>query len=102
MGEGDIQTLLRELDGGWTVVNNHHLEKAYKFKNFREALDFTNAVGEIAESEGHHPEITLGWGKVALRVWTHKVDGLTESDFVLAAKVERASIRPDRTDTQTK
>lgn len=86
----DLQKLLGELGSGWNVVQEHHLEKAYKFRNFREALDFTNAVGEVAEREGHHPEITLGWGKVALKVWTHKIDGLTESDFVFAAKAERA------------
>jgi len=87
----EIQTLLSELGGGWEVIGNHHLEKAYKCLNFREALDFTNAVGEIAEKEGHHPEITLTWGRVALRIWTHKVDGLTEGDFVLAAKADRVA-----------
>jgi 4a-hydroxytetrahydrobiopterin dehydratase len=64
------------------------LEKEYKFKNFREALDFTNRVGELAEEQGHHPDIYLAWGKVRLTVWTHKIDGLSESDFVLAAKAD--------------
>ena len=86
----DLQQLLLELGGGWETIRDHHLEKVYEFKNFREALDFTNAVGEIAEREGHHPEITLTWGKVRVRIWTHKVDGLTESDFFLAAKADRA------------
>jgi 4a-hydroxytetrahydrobiopterin dehydratase len=85
----DLQRLLRELGGGWEAIRDHHLEKAYKFQNFREALAFANVVGEIAEREGHHPEITVAWGRVVLRIWTHKIDGLTESDFVLAAKAER-------------
>jgi 4a-hydroxytetrahydrobiopterin dehydratase len=71
-------------------VNEHHLEKEYAFKDFREALAFTNAVGEIADREDHHPDIYLAWGKVKLTIWTHKIDGLTESDFVLAAKADQA------------
>lgn len=85
-----VQELLRELGGGWRVVNEHHLEKTYAFEDFAEALAFTNEVGAIAEREGHHPEIHLGWGRVRLEIWTHAVDGLTESDFVLAAKADRA------------
>lgn len=88
--ERELQWFLAELDKGWKVIRDHHLEKEYVFKNFREALEFTKAVGEIAEQEGHHPEITLAWGKVVLRIWTHKIDGLTESDFILAAKAEQA------------
>lgn len=85
-----LADLKTQLGGGWNLVEEHHLEKTYPFVNFREALDFTNAVGEIAERENHHPEITLTWGKVRIRIWTHKVDGLTESDFILAAKADRA------------
>ena len=81
--------LQRELGGGWNVVDEHHLEKEFSFGNFREALDFTNRVGELAEEVGHHPDIYLAWGKVRLTVWTHKIDGLTPSDFIFAAKVER-------------
>lgn len=81
----------RQLDGDWEVVEEHHLERRFRFKNFREALDFTNRVGELAEEEGHHPDIGLGWGRVDLKIWTHKIDGLTESDFILAAKVDRLS-----------
>jgi 4a-hydroxytetrahydrobiopterin dehydratase len=77
-----------QLDGGWRVVEQHHLDKEYRFRNFREALDFTNRLGEIAETEGHHPDILLSWGKVHVTIFTHKVDGLTESDFVLAAKYD--------------
>ncbi len=84
----DLQNLLKELGGGWRVVDEHHLEKEYLFKNFREALDYTNRVGELAEAQGHHPDIYLAWGKVKLTVWTHKIDGLTESDFIFAAKAD--------------
>src|SRR3954463_14445245 len=84
----DLEDFSRKLGGGWKVVNEHHLEREYKFKNFREALDFTNKVGELAEQQGHHPDIYLAWGKVVLTLWTHKIDGLTESDFIFAAKVD--------------
>lgn len=88
--QGDeLRTLQEELGGGWRVVDEHHLEKDYAFKNFREALEFTKRVGEMAEEQGHHPDIYLAWGKVRLQVWTHKIDGLTESDFVFAAKADR-------------
>jgi 4a-hydroxytetrahydrobiopterin dehydratase len=85
----DLGRLGEELGGGWRVVNEHHLEKEYKFNDFREALGFTNRVGEVAETQGHHPDIYLAWGKVRLTVWTHKIDGLTESDFVFAAKADK-------------
>lgn len=78
------------LGGGWRVVDEHHLEKAYAFDDFRQALDFTNRVGDIAEAEGHHPDVHLGWGRVTLTIWTHKIDGLTESDFILAARADEA------------
>ncbi|HIJ66246.1 MAG TPA: 4a-hydroxytetrahydrobiopterin dehydratase [Candidatus Hydrogenedentes bacterium] len=74
----------------WHVIREHHLEKKFSFKDFRSALGFTNAVGEIAETENHHPDIYLTRGKVKVTIWTHKIDGLTESDFVLAAKVDQA------------
>lgn len=86
----ELQSLAEKLGGDWRVVNEHHLEKTYRFKNFKEALAFTNAVGQLAEREGHHPDIYLAWGKVSLTIWTHKIDGLTESDFVLAAKADAA------------
>ncbi len=85
----DLARMAWELNGNWRVVNEHHLEKEYKFDDFRQALAFTNRVGELAESQGHHPDIYLAWGKVKLTVWTHKVDGLTESDFILAAKADK-------------
>lgn len=73
----------------WNVVNEHHLEKAFSFPDFRTALDFVNRAGAIAEQEGHHPDLCLSWGRVEVRTWTHKIDGLTESDFILAAKIDR-------------
>ena len=73
----------------WQVVNEHHLERTFKFPDFKTALAFTNQVGNLAEEQGHHPDILLAWGKVAVIIWTHKIDGLTESDFIFAAKVDR-------------
>jgi 4a-hydroxytetrahydrobiopterin dehydratase len=84
----ELARLASQLGNGWQVVNEHHLEKEYKFPNFRDALAFTNRVGELAEQQKHHPDIYLAWGKVRLTIWTHKIDGLTESDFILAAKVD--------------
>lgn len=84
-----LKQLHAQLDGGWRVVNDHQLEKEYRFEDFREALDFTNRVGALAEAQGHHPDICLGWGRVKLTIYTHKIDGLTESDFVLAAKADQ-------------
>ena len=85
----ELDDLLARLGNDWRVVEEHHLEKGFRFKDFREALDFTNRVGDLAEEQGHHPDIYLAWGKVRLTVWTHKIDGLTESDFVFAARSDR-------------
>jgi 4a-hydroxytetrahydrobiopterin dehydratase len=71
------------------VVNEHHLSKAFTFPDFKTALEFVNQVGAVAEEEGHHPDLCLSWGKVDVTTWTHKIDGLTESDFILAAKIDR-------------
>ena len=73
----------------WQVVGEHHLQRSYRFKDFRESLAFVNRVGELAEEQGHHPDICFGWGKADITIWTHKIDGLTESDFVLAAKIDK-------------
>jgi 4a-hydroxytetrahydrobiopterin dehydratase len=86
----EIEPLARQLPD-WDVVDLHHLDRTYKFKDFREALEFTNRIGELAEEQGHHPDIYLAWGKVGIQLWTHKIDGLSESDFVMAAKIERLS-----------
>lgn len=85
----NLSSLLNKLGNGWHVVEDHHLEKGYKFENFRQALDFTNKVGEYADTIGHHPDISLSWGKVNLTIWTHKINGLTENDFILAAKADQ-------------
>ena len=74
---------------GWEVVEGHHLRRRYEFPNFRRALEFVNRVGEAAEREGHHPDVAFGWGYCELTIYTHAVDGLTESDFILAAKIDR-------------
>jgi len=74
---------------GWQVVEEHHLTKTYTFPDFLKALDFVNRAGAIAEQEGHHPDLYLSWGKVGVKIWTHKIDGLTESDFILAAKIDQ-------------
>ena len=73
----------------WEVIEEHHLKREFRFKNFREALNFVNRVGEAAEEQGHHPDIDFGWGRATLTIFTHRIDGLTESDFVFAAKVDR-------------
>jgi len=86
---GELAQLSGQLAAGWRVVNEHHLEREFKFPDFRQALAFTNRVGQLAESQKHHPDIYLAWGQVKLSLWTHKIDGLTESDFVFAAKVDQ-------------
>jgi 4a-hydroxytetrahydrobiopterin dehydratase len=83
----EVTRLLSELPG-WQVVGGHHLLKAYTFPDFAQALKFVNGAGAIAEAEGHHPDLFLSWGKVEVKTWTHKINGLTESDFILAAKIE--------------
>src|SRR5579864_5453103 len=67
----------------WRVVNGHHIVRSFAFPDFKEALAFVNKVGGIAEEQGHHPDILLAWGKAEVTTWTHKIDGLTESDFIL-------------------
>jgi 4a-hydroxytetrahydrobiopterin dehydratase len=87
--KGEALDKLQAQVAGWQVVDAHHLWKAYSFPDFRTALDFVNKTGAIAESEGHHPDLLLSWGKVEVKIWTHKIDGLTESDFILAAKIDQ-------------
>jgi len=89
--KGDaLKALMAELPD-WEVVSEHHLHRIFRFPDFKKALDFVNRAGAIAEEQGHHPDILLAWGKAEVTVWTHKIDGLTESDFVLAAKINRVS-----------
>jgi 4a-hydroxytetrahydrobiopterin dehydratase len=78
-----------EIDPGWEVIEGHHLEREFKFDDFNQALDFVNKVGEIAEEEQHHPDLFLSWGKVGIKLWTHAIDGLSENDFIVAAKVDQ-------------
>ena len=85
----ELDALQEKLGNDWQIINEHHLEKEYIFADFRQALNFTAKVGEVAENQGHHPDIYLAWGKVKLTIWTHKIDGLTESDFIFAAKADQ-------------
>jgi 4a-hydroxytetrahydrobiopterin dehydratase len=82
-----IKALLTEIPG-WEAPNDHHLFRAFRFPDFKSALDFVNRVGALAEQQGHHPDLLLAWGKVEITIYTHKINGLTESDFVLAAKID--------------
>lgn len=82
-----IAPLLAQLTG-WTAAANHHLEKTWRFPDFLRALAFVNRIGALAEQQGHHPDLRLSWGRVDVTIFTHKIDGLTESDFVLAAKMD--------------
>ena len=84
----EIDRLLAQLRD-WEVVEQHHLKKVYSFANFREAQQFVTRVGDLAEEQGHHPDICFGWGRAEITIWTHKIDGLTESDFILAAKIDK-------------
>jgi 4a-hydroxytetrahydrobiopterin dehydratase len=83
-----IQALLSQLTG-WRAVDDHHLEKTYEFDDFVTSLAFVNKLGDLAEEQSHHPDIHLSWGQVRVEIWTHAIDGLTESDFILAAKSDR-------------
>ena len=82
----EIEPFMKQLPG-WEVVAEHHLKREYKFINFYDSLAFVNRVGDIAEREGHHPDIAFGWGYAKIEIWTHAIDGLSESDFILAAKL---------------
>ena len=84
----DLKPLIAQLDG-WTVVEEHHLTKTFKFPDFATALAYVNKVGAVAEEEGHHPDLYFTWGKVRIDIMTHAIDGLSESDFILAAKIDK-------------
>lgn len=85
-----IDALLLQLESGWALNEAGHLLRVYEFRDFAKALDFANRVGAIAEEQGHHPDLHVGWGRCGVEIWTHKIDGLTDSDFYLAAKADRA------------
>jgi 4a-hydroxytetrahydrobiopterin dehydratase len=84
----ELKDLAQQLGGEWRIVNEHHLEKDFRFADFVQALAFTNRIGAIAEEQQHHPDIYLAWGKVRVTIWTHAIDGLSRNDFVLAAKID--------------
>jgi 4a-hydroxytetrahydrobiopterin dehydratase len=86
---GQELTKLSEQLPDWKVIDGHHITKVFKFPDFRQALAFVNKVGAVAEEQGHHPDILLSWGKAEITTWTHSINGLTESDFILAAKIDR-------------
>ena len=90
MEEDRAKELLRELDDGWLLNADGHLERAYRLQNFAQAMILANQVADIAEAEGHHPDLSIAWGKCKVEIWTHKIRGLTESDFYFAAKADRA------------
>jgi 4a-hydroxytetrahydrobiopterin dehydratase len=90
MAKDRAQALLRELNDGWRLNADGHLERAYAFEDFAQAMAFANKVADIAEHEGHHPDLHVAWGMCKVEIWTHKIKGLTESDFYLAAKADRA------------
>ncbi|QAU13969.1 4a-hydroxytetrahydrobiopterin dehydratase [Halorubrum sp. BOL3-1] len=80
---------LNKINNVWEVIDNHHLEGEYPFEDFRDALEFTYEIGELAEEEWHHPDIQLQWGEVKVEMWTHKIDGLHKTDFVMAARMDQ-------------
>ena len=84
----EINLFLKQLKEGWELKEDKFIEKTYKFKDFKTALEFTNKIGAIAEEEGHHPDICLSWGKVVVKLWTHKIKGLHENDFIMASKFD--------------
>ncbi len=81
--------LLGELNGEWRVVEGKRLERAFRFGNFRRAMDFAQAIGAVAEEQKHHPDLCIGWGYVRVSLFTHAIGGLHENDFILAAKIDR-------------
>ncbi len=87
--KGEELSILQKQVDGWNIIEEHHITRTFKFPDFRGALGFVNRVGELAEEQGHHPDIVLAWGKVEITTWTHKINGLTESDFILAAKIDQ-------------
>ena len=88
LNSDEIQKLLKDLNQNWKVKDDKQIEREFKFKNFQEALGFTNRVGAVAEEEGHQPDICLTWGKVTVQFWTHNIEGLHENDFIMAAKTD--------------
>lgn len=87
--EGEaLDALYKEIDSEWELIEGKKITHKFKFKNFKEALEFVNKVGEIAEKEGHHPDLELGWGRVVVSLMTHKIQGLSRNDFIMASKID--------------
>jgi 4a-hydroxytetrahydrobiopterin dehydratase len=93
---GDELRRLQDQLPGWRVIDEHHLEKSWLFPDFKSGLEFVNRIGALAEEQGHHPDLFLSWGQVKVQIFTHKAKGLTESDFVLGAKIDRLGVSPPR------
>jgi 4a-hydroxytetrahydrobiopterin dehydratase len=93
LSAGESERLLRRLSAGWRIDNNGHIVKEFFFKDFKEALDFVNEIGQLSEQERHHPDVLLSWGLVRVVLWTHKIGGVQRSDFVLAAKIEEMAVK---------
>ena len=89
LSKEEIEPLMEEIDENWTCLHEHHIERDFDFPNFVTALKFVNEAGNVCEQEAHHADFQLSWGKVKVMIWTHKIDGLTESDFILAAKIDQ-------------
>ena len=90
LAQARAEALLTELGAGWVLNDNGHLERTYTFKNFSQAMAFANRVAQVADVEAHHPDLHVTWGACTVEIWTHKISGLTESDFFFAAKADRA------------
>ena len=84
-----LTSLLEELGSGWTIIDEHHLSNSFRLANFAEALALVNQIGKVAEEQGHHPDLHLAWGLVRVEMWSHSIDGLTESDFIICAKIDK-------------
>ena len=90
MDRDAAEAMLGQLREGWALNTQGHLHRTYSFNDFMGALEFANAVGAIAEEQGHHPDLLVAWGRCGIEIWTHKIDGLADADFILAAKADRA------------
>lgn len=84
----ELEDKMEDIDEGWELEGDHHIHRTFDFKDFKSALDFVNKIGELAEEQGHHPNIHLEWGEVGVKLYTHKIDGLHENDFIMAAKID--------------
>ncbi len=87
----DLAQYRKQLGQGWNVIGEHHLEKEFQLKDWLEAVALTNTIADLADQEDHHPEVLLSYGKVKVTLWTHKIGGLSEYDFILAAKIDKVT-----------